>query len=204
MFVTFVIMAAIEITLLINKPNARVFAASLLAIGLILRGIAKEWEQKRRPAVAAPAAEGDTVAFGAQDARLEGQPMLCAVRGVGRALDFALSELKDTQRPLYLLFVREQKIITDQDRTRTWKTDPDARKIFAFAQEHAGGHPVRFCYAVSESPADTIVDIAATLGVSRVILGSPRRGSLITFLRGNIITEVSKILPEEIHLLVHA
>jgi len=206
MFGTFAVMAAIEITLFINKPNARVFAASILAIGLILRGIAKEWEQKRRPSptTAPEQPEQDALSASEPSEAFDGPPMLCAVRGVGRTLDFALAEMAETKRPLYLLYVREQKVLTEQDRTRTWHSDADARKIFSYAKEKAGDRPVRYCYAVSESPADTIVDIAATLGVSRVMLGSPKRGSLITMLRGNIITEVSRILPEDIHLIVHA
>src|SRR5947199_875159 len=40
MFVTFLIMLAIEISLFIDKPNARVFAVTVLAVGLILRGLA--------------------------------------------------------------------------------------------------------------------------------------------------------------------
>jgi len=48
------------------------------------------------------------------------------------------------------------------------------------------------------------VDIAATLGVSRVILGAPQRHALINLLRGNFIREVSNSLPEDIDLLVYA
>ena len=61
-----------------------------------------------------------------------------------------------------------------------------------------------FCYAVSPSAAETIVDVAATLGVSRVILGAPQRHVLINLLRGNVIREVSDSLPENIDLLVYA
>ena len=50
----------------------------------------------------------------------------------------------------------------------------------------------------------TIVDLAATLGVGRLILGSPQRSSLVNLLRGNIIRQVSSLLPENIHLLVYA
>src|SRR6059058_6125965 len=38
MFVTFLLMAAIELSLLIDKPNARYFVITVLLIGLILRG----------------------------------------------------------------------------------------------------------------------------------------------------------------------
>jgi hypothetical protein len=42
------------------------------------------------------------------------------------------------------------------------------------------------------------------LGVSRLILGAPRRNALMNLLRGNVIREVSSSLPEEIDLLVYA
>jgi hypothetical protein len=52
--------------------------------------------------------------------------------------------------------------------------------------------------------AETIVDAAATVGASRLILGAPKRNALINLLRGNVIREVSNSLPEEIDLLVYA
>ena len=72
------------------------------------------------------------------------------------------------------------------------------------AKEKAGDHPPLCCYAVSESAAPTIVDIAATLGASRLILGAPKRNALVNILRGNVVREVSDLLPEEIDLIVYA
>jgi amino acid transporter/nucleotide-binding universal stress UspA family protein len=204
MFGTFLVMAAIELTLFVAKPQARVFAATVLAAGLVLRGIAKEWERKRRPATARPGAEAPVATESTDFTPAGTEPMLCAIRGIGRTLDFALAEAKQTGRPLYLLFVREQSLVPHADCKRQWRDDAEAARIFSYAKERASDQLVRFCYAVSESPADTIADIAATLGVSRLVLGAPARGALINMLRGNIVTQVSRILPEEIHLLVHA
>ena len=61
-----------------------------------------------------------------------------------------------------------------------------------------------FAYAVSPSAAETIVDVAATLGASRLILGAPKRNAVHESLRGNVLREVSNSLPEEIDLLVYA
>jgi len=96
--------------------------------------------------------------------------------------------------------------MTEQDSKRKWQEDPEASTIFAEAKERTGaGHlsPL-FCYAVSPSAAETIVDVAATLGASRLILGAPKRNALLNLLRGNVIREVSNSLPEEIDLLVYA
>src|SRR5213079_308367 len=47
MFGTFLVMAAIEMSLLIDKPNARYFAVTILAVGLILRGLVQERRMKK-------------------------------------------------------------------------------------------------------------------------------------------------------------
>ena len=130
--------------------------------------------------------------------------MLCAIRGIGRTLDFAIQEAKDTDRPLYVLFVREQPVIAPDDRKRKWAEDDEARAIFLYAKKKASGHTMLPAYAISDSAADTIVDIAATVGASYLIVGAPQRNMVVNLLRGNIIRNISSILPEEIHLLVYA
>jgi amino acid transporter len=206
MFCTFIIMAAIEVSLFVDKPNARLFAATILVFGLILRGLVTERAQKKAVGVGSTAIEKKaeaTLAFN-PITETSGPPMLCAVRGIGRTLDFALEEAKETDRPLYLLFVREQPILAPEDRKRKWTDDEEARAIFAYAKVKSQGHTLLPCYAVSDSAADTIVDIAATVGASYLILGAPQRSMIINLLRGNIIRNISSILPEEIHLLVYA
>jgi len=207
MFSTFLVMAAIEISLLVDKPNARYFVVTVLLIGLILRGLVQERRMKKeaapalsprqldvdlaRPTSKAPAPSG-------------GEAILCAVRSAGRTLDFALREATTAGSRLYLLFVREQPFMTEEDARRKWQQDPEASAIFAEAKQKAENITPLFCYAVSPSAAETIVDVAATLGASRVILGAPQRSALMNLLRGNVIREVSSSLPEEIDLLVYA
>ncbi len=209
MLVTFVVMSAIELSLLIDKPNARYFAVTILAVGLILRGLVQERRMKKQAAqapealpvsVKAPTNEGGAVVPASAEA------ILCAIRGTGRTLEFALREASETGRRLYLLFVREQQFMTEQDTKRKWQDDPEASKIFSEARDRTGEKSATplFCYAVSPSAAETIVDIAATLGASRVILGAPQRGSLMNLIRGSVVREVSHALPEDIDLLIYA
>jgi amino acid transporter len=208
MFCTFLIMTAIEITLLIDKPNARVFAVSILAVGLVLRGLAEERAEKKRKIVAEKPKEERLsplpALFQSPKDEILGPPMLCAVRGIGRTLDFAIQEARETKRPLYLLFVREQPVLAPGDRKRKWTEDEEATAIFSYASEKANGLTILPCYAASDSAADTIVDIAATVGASYLIVGAPQRNMIVNLLRGNIIKNISDILPEEIHLLVYA
>lgn len=206
MFVTFIVMAAIEFSLLIDKPNARYFAVTILAVGLILRGLVQERRMKKEAVSVAPATLPVQLTKNEMPAAdsATGEAILCAIRGTGRTLDFALREARETGRRLYLLFVREQRFMTEQDTKRKWQEDPEASEIFASAKNKAGDRQPLFCYAVSESAAETIADIAATLGASRLILGAPRRNALVNILRGNLVREVSDLLPEEIDLLVYA
>ena len=210
MFATFLVMAAIEMSLLIDKPNARYFAVTILAIGLILRGLVQERRMKKEALAPAQLSIQQTTASPARRGGLDvstlgAESILCAIRGTGRTLDFALREARQTGARLYLLFVREQPFMTEQDAKRKWQEDPEASTIFAEAKSKTDAdHPPLFCYAVSPSAAETIVDVAATLGASRVIVGAPQRNALINLLRGNVIREVSNSLPEEIDLLVYA
>ncbi len=260
MFLTFVVMVVIEISLFVDKPSARVFAVTVLAIGLIMRALAREQAQRSAFAVVlvmviglfidnpragvlavtimagglilrgllgerklklqatgtAPAPASPAVAAGSSGLApapflpigdretANGAPLLCAVRGIGKTLDFAMEEARESKRPLYLLFVREQPLITSEDRKRKWRDDTEAREIFGYARDHADGAVILPGYAVSDSPADTIVDFAATIGASRLLLGAPARSGLVNLLRGNIIRQVSDALPEDIHLLVCA
>jgi len=191
-------MAAIEVSLLIDKPNARYFAVTILALGLILRGLVQE---RRMKATIGAADTSDLPSV--SPVRRNGEVMLCAVRGLGRTLDFALREASETGRRLYLLFVREQRFLTEEDSRRKWRDDPEARAIFENAQTRLADHPPLLCYAVSDSPSHTIVDVAATVGASRLILGVPRRHLMINLLRGNLVHDVSRLLPEEIDLLIY-
>jgi amino acid transporter/nucleotide-binding universal stress UspA family protein len=209
MFATFIVMASIEMSLLIDKPNARYFAVTILAVGLILRGLVQERRMKKeaKPALALERVDVDAAPPAREPVAVPaigGEAILCAIRGTGRTLDFALREARKTGSRLYLLFVREQAFMTEHDARRRWQDDEEASRIFNEAKEKAGDQQPLFAYAVSPSAADTIVDIAATLGASRLILGAPQRNALINLLRGNVIREVSNLLPEEIDLLVYA
>jgi K+-sensing histidine kinase KdpD len=95
-------------------------------------------------------------------------------------------------------------VLTPEDRKRKWVDDEEASSIFTYAKKKADGHTLLPCYAVSDAAAETIADIAATVGASQLILGAPQRSMVVNLLRGNIIRNISSILPDEIDLLVYA
>jgi nucleotide-binding universal stress UspA family protein len=63
--------------------------------------------------------------------------------------------------------------------------------------------PIIPLFAISEDPAATILDLAATVGVDILMLGGANRHSLVSLLKGNVVTEVAKNLPDNIQLIIH-
>src|SRR5436189_1847226 len=86
MFATFIVMAAIEMSLLIDKPNARYFAVTILAVGLILRGLVLERRMKKEALpekVPLTMATAKSAVTGPQNA-MAAESVLVAIRGSGR------------------------------------------------------------------------------------------------------------------------
>jgi hypothetical protein len=221
MALTFAILVAIEITLFVEKPGARVFAVTILAVGLILRGLAREHSARKaaRAKEAAPRfhhQEIKAVPIASRQLNTKiserksfqhptqhhGGPILAAVRGLGKTLDFAVSEAQETGRPLYLMFVREQPVIAPGDRKKKWHDDPEAKKIFESLQDQGLGESILPCYTISDAPMNSIADLASTIGAERVIVGVSQRGTLVKVLRGDMINTLSKMIPEDMYLVV--
>lgn len=201
MWITFVILIIIEATLFISKPDARRFAISIMTFGLLSRMLIVEYRQRRWMSKKVKLRHASLFA---DDTRspLHSGAMLCAIRTIGKTLNFALQEAKTHHQPLYLLFIREQKIITPEDRNRIWLDDEEACRIFDYAKDNAPDIDLKFFYKVSESPAETIVNIAEQVHASRLILGRPRYSVMLQLLRGNIVQEISEVLPPDIDLIV--
>lgn len=201
MLCTCFIMVVIEISLFIDKPDARRFALSILLCGLILRSFVMEhrqlkWAEKKVKLKHASIYSDDTrvpLHYGA---------ILCATTTIGKTLNFALQEALRYEQPLYILFIRDQKVITEEDRSRIWLDDEKACQVFDYAKESSHELNIKFFYVVSDSPANTIVDTAVNLKVSRLILGRPRQSAVVQLIRGNIVQEVAELLPPDIDLLV--
>lgn len=172
--------------------------AVVLGFGLALR------ELTTRHLHVAPAAKLATVvpvtpAIGSPPEFL-GQFILVAARGWTPALQFALEESRLRDAQLLVLYVR--KVAVNIDMGSNWQDDPEAKVVFTRLDSDAHGMKVNKLYSVSDSPADTIIDIAATFGVDTVVLGGSRRATLVNLLKGNVVARVAANLPESMHLIV--
>jgi nucleotide-binding universal stress UspA family protein len=207
-----VLICAIEATIAIQKPFALLFALAILGGGLALRRIG----QRVPPPVEAlpvslPRPVSETAIIRASiptgAARL-----LVPSRGNPKLFKFAVTYAKDKKAALFVLFVREVALAFRERggkvgaESMTLANDKEAQRIFADAKAMCdkAGVPMVPLYVVHDSPAEMILDNAATLGVDAVLMGVSQRGALWKTLRGDVLQEVIEYLPESIPLLIHA
>jgi len=201
---TALLMAAIWLTIAVNKPHAFLFAVILSGVGLFLREAAQSQKGEKM-------AEPERVGLGmgvreevGSELVEDGGRILVAAHGMTGSAKFALQEAKLRGARLYFLFVREVQVAAEVvgrlgDDMKAQDVIGEMRK--AASDEKVAMTPV---YCTANKASDMIVELAATLGADLVILGGTRRGVLVNLLRGDTVREVSSQLPDEIPLVVVA
>ncbi|MCP5524089.1 MAG: amino acid permease [Verrucomicrobiales bacterium] len=199
---TAVLLLLIWVTIAVTKTNALVFVSIVLAAGLALREYTQLHRKKGASAIMAvePQEIGEAVWEGRKTAEVLGQRLLVAVRGWTPALRFALEAARLRNSLLLVLYIREVAVAARL--SSDWHKDKTASELFTRIQREAGDVPVHPLYSVSDAPADTITDIAATFGADTVVLGGSRRAALVKLLKGNVVTRVASHLPSNIRLVV--
>jgi amino acid transporter len=211
MGLSFLVLFCVELTIAHTKPNALFFAVCVLGFGFALRAYSMkraglETVTVRREIAAAVSPE----AWANFKLNLNpGQTILVAARGLTPVLRFALEEARLRNGTLYVLYVKELAVnlpgpLIATERPR-WQDDKQAAVIMygMLDMGQKTGVPVVPVYVVSENPAATILDLAATLGVDMLTLGAAHRNRLASLLKGDVVTEVAKNLPENIQLIIH-
>lgn len=212
MAVTSIVLFAVEMTLAKTKPNALFFVVCILIVGLGLRGIAQRRAGLQTITVSRElaAAVSPELAASFRPNFSPGQSILVAARGFTPVLRYALEEAGYRKGNLYVLFVKQLAVNLPGSPTSAesprWQNDPEAARIMSGILELGRQATVSVIpvYAVSDDPAATIIDLAATLGIDKLMLGAPHRSALSKLLRGNVVTEVARHLPENIELVIHS
>jgi amino acid transporter/nucleotide-binding universal stress UspA family protein len=208
---TFFVLFAVEITVAKVKDGALFFAVCVLGLGFALRA----WSQRRaglRTITVSEELAAAVVPTAVRDISPRdntGQKILVAARGVTNVLRFALEEAKLRKATVYVLYVKEVAVNLPVGLpvgvASRWQDDPEACGIMSTMLEKGAQSdvPVIPVYTVSESSAGTILDLSATLGIDMLILGSPNRSRLAMLLRGSVVGEVARNLPENIQLVIY-
>ena len=209
---TFVILLAVEITLAKTKGDALFFVICVLVLGLGLRSYAQKRAGLSTVTVTKEIAElvSPEAIEKLRPHFVEGQRIMVSARGMTPVLRFALDEARLRKATLCVIFVKELAVLLPETgrgvgRAR-WQEDPQAAAIMSLMLKlgQEVGVDVLPVYAVSTHPASTILDLAATLGVDFLMLGASHRLSMARLLKGNVVDEVARGLPEDIQLIIHS
>jgi amino acid transporter/nucleotide-binding universal stress UspA family protein len=210
MGLTFVILAAVEITIAKTKPEALFFAMCVLGAGYALRAYSHKASGLKTMTVTRQVADmvSPDLAATMVPRLSEGQKIMVAARGVTPALAFALEEAQLRKATLCVLYVKEISVYftggpTNVGRAR-WQDDPEANAIMTLTMRLGAEHDIAVqpVYAVSEDAASTILDLSATLGVDYLIIGASQRTAMAKLLGGSVVTSVAQQLPDTIRLVI--
>jgi len=208
---TFVILFLVEITLAHTKPDALFFVVCVLGVGLALRAYTLKRQGITTLVVTRQVAEmvSPTLVATMRPRLEEGQRIMVAARGITPVLSYALDEAQLRKASLYVVYVKELAVYYGagpvQATRAKWQGDPEANAILSLMLKLGSERdvPVMPVYAVSEDPAATILDLAATIGVDYLMLGTSHRRTLANLLRGNVVTNIADQLPDTIRLVIY-
>ena len=208
---TFAILFAVEITLAKTKPDALFFVLIVLGAGLGLRAYAQKRQGLTTLTVSREVAQivsPEAIASLRREIQ-EGEKIMVAARGITPVLRYAMEEAALRKAMLCVLYVKEIAIafssgLTPAKRAK-WQDDPEASAIMSLVLKigQERGVTVAPVFAVSEDPATTILDLAATLGIDYLMLGATHRLTMTRILKGNVVERVAAGLPEDIQLIIH-
>ncbi len=209
---TFLILCLVELTLAHEKHEALFFVVCVLMIGLGLRAFAQKRSGLTTLTVSREIAEivkPEAIAMLRSEMK-EGQKIMVCVRGITPVLRYALEEAQLRKAMLCVVYVKEVAVLlpagtlTGGVRAR-WQDDQYAAAIMSLMLKLGQEKEVTVApvYAVSQDPVTTILDLAATLGIEILMLGTSHRLALTKLLKGDLVEKVSAGLPEDIQLVIY-
>lgn len=198
MFGTSLIMGLIELTLFVDKPDARGFVVGIIGVGLLLRALAQEQKKPEIPTRAS--IESPLIPIPSAT----NKSWMVAITGLSKSLEYALEESQIHQIPLYILFIREQKVVTESDHQKNWLDDPEACKVFDYIIAREPRMPMEFVYTITAHTAHSVSEIAQEKKVSHIILGRARKASLsfLHVVRGTTVRDLARLIPERTDIIV--
>lgn len=198
MGVSAVILFFVELSIIIEKPQATLFVAIILFVGLGARYAAIRKAARSFEHAEAPAAAGRTRKR--QRTTPPSAKFLVALRGKSeQLLRFAISEARAYNALLLVLRVKEIAVGTLPEKILMVSSDVDEWIEQTCAD---AGIDYQVIVFASNEVGYTIAEQAALFGVDRVIMGVTRRGIVEAALKGDVIRVVSHLLPEEIQLVI--
>jgi len=197
-----VLLIAIWVTLAFTKIHALIFVCVVLAIGLTLRRIT-QYHAKRRPK---PSLLRQAIMEQLTPDAFARPRMLLATAGSDDLADAALAVAQSENAALVVAFIREVSLSykVEAEQQLTLDTDPAAQTLFTdfLAHGHRFSVPIIPVYDTGQNGPELIAEQAAINGVSKVLIGSSRRGALHQLIKGSFQRKLEDLLPPEVRVEV--
>jgi amino acid transporter len=196
------LLVAIWFTLAFTKWHALAFVSIVLAVGLSLRQLTRIAARRRlKPSLLRQAIMDQLT----PDA-LARPKVLLATAGSDDYAGPAFELARQEDAALVVSFVRAVSLSykVEAEARLTLETDPAAQALFIDFLEHGhrAGVPVIPMYDTGPDAAVLIAEHAAMHGVTKVLIGSSRRGALHHIIKGSFQRKLEQLLPPEIPVQV--
>lgn len=196
------LLIAIWVTLAFTKWHALAFVCIVLAVGLSLRQLTRIAARRRGTRTLLRQAIVEQLT---PDALMRPKVLL-ATAGSDDLADSAMEIASAEGASLVVCFVREVALSykVEAETRLTLDTDPAAQALFTDFLEHGHRHsvPIIPVYDTGPNSAELIAEHAAMNGVSKVLLGSSRRGAIHKIIKGSFQRKLESLLPPDIHVQI--
>ncbi len=207
MWVLGAFLLAITLTIAVTKLNATLFAGGVVGLALATRGAMRIFARPAPEPLETPAM-GWLAEVRRQEPVIDpsSPKIMLAARGRYQS-EFAVDLAKRRKATLFTVFVRTLRLmdLTPGQLPRV-EEDPDAQQALGTTAVLArqAGVPFIPIYIVSPGVAEEIVDHTVTYGCDTLILGKSRRSPFSRKLEGDVISQVARLLPDEVALITRA
>ena len=198
------VLIAIEVTLVFTKWHATLFAAVVLVVGLTLRQATRTAAKR----AAKPTLLRQAIMEQLSPQALAGPKVMLATAGSDDLAEPALDRAVAEGAALVTCFVRQVSLSYKMgaESRLTLDTDPAAQSLFRDFLAHGQRRGVAIIptYDTGPDAAELIAEHAAVNGVTRVLIGSSRRGALHHIIKGSFQRNLESLLPPGIPVTVLA
>ncbi|CAN5810915.1 hypothetical protein BH11PLA1_BH11PLA1_16700 [soil metagenome] len=200
-----VIMTAIWLTIAATKPQALLFAATLVALVLVGRFVAHHAKARRESRTLPEPEQGWLPELKRAPVMIDGSlpRIMLAARGRWQA-EFAIDLARRRKANLFALYVRTLRVL-DSDPNHVPRIEDDPLALEALGTvatlAHRYGVPFVPIYVSSPEIVEEILDATVTYGCDTLIMGKTQRSIFARKLEGDVVAEVAARLPESVALI---
>lgn len=209
LWVMAILMSGIELTIIIAKPHATVFAGSVIGIVLVIRMFMQR--AARAAALAEPLpipAAGWLAELKENPAQLGGSMprIMLAARGRDNA-EYAVDMARKRGAALFAIYVRTLRVLDVRPgQLPRLEADPQGQEALGTVAVIAkrAGVPFFPIYITSPTIAEEILDYTVTFGCDTLIMGKSRRSLFSRRVAGDVVSQVASHLPDGVELVTRA